>query len=391
MRFSSDIDSVYAWIAEKWCQLFDRWITNPEKFVFDDGFAALFFVRVLWAERTVLLRGQYDSRWKLTTTLFRAKQKGSEFARRESERAQHFTSEILKLSIVQSAYPSGITPEHQQALLQHYGFPTDLIDCTFSFDIALYFAEGGYDNLPSPNPNTDCGAIYAFPTTSIPKNALVITIPPAIMRPSLQQGAFLSGLSDEERSRLEKAKFVFKHQSLPVWNGLGAIPFAAPIGLGKYLFPVSDPIATIARPFREALFTDNPTGIWLSEIMHRCLGESSGGTSTVDMQLLIQMIKGEPSNAKIALKILCDGLQTSTVLSGEPISEATGHELVWRRLLAAIYIAYSIANDVTDRVPPDLQVLVDSNPIILECAQYEAKQILANTEWLTEKQLPRSK
>jgi hypothetical protein len=315
--------------------------------------------------------------------LFRAKQKGNEFIKHETERARCFLSEVVRLTIVQTAYPTGIAPEHQQAILQHYGFPTDLIDCTFSYGIALYFAEGAYDSLPDPNPRADCGVIYAFPTTSIPKNALVITIHPAIMRPSLQRGAFLSGLSDEERSRLERSKFVFKHQSLPIWNGLGAIRFAAPIGLGMYLFPVSDPIAAIAGPVRETLFTDTPAGIWLSEVINHCLGQSPDGGTTVDLQLLIQMTKGEPLNAKMALVILTAGLQSS--LRGKPVSEAAGLDLTWRLLLATIYMAYGIAQHVTDHVPPDLQGLVDSNPIILECVRYEIKEIQANTEWLAER------
>ncbi len=385
-RFSSDFTPICDWIAERWCRLFDDWIKCPETFVFDDAFAALFLIRILWANQTLLLRGHYDSRWKLTTSSFRAMQGGDEFVKRETERAQQFLFEIMRLDVVKTAYPSGILREHQQAILQHYGFPTDLIDTTFSYDIALYFAEGAYDYLPGPDPKTEFGAIYAFPTTSIPKSALVITIHPAIMRPSLQRGAFISGLSDEERLRLEKFKFVFKHQSLPVWNGIGAIYFAAPVGLGKYLFPVSDPLERIAKPVREILFSDTPAGVWLSETINYCLGQLPDGRGTLDLKLLIQMIKGEPLNAQTAMWIFASELKTN--LGGKPVSEATGMDVTWRLLLGSIYLAYSISQHITDRVPPDLEDLVESNPIISECATFVAKEMSANTDWIAKKRPP---
>ncbi|MBI5651336.1 MAG: FRG domain-containing protein [Chloroflexi bacterium] len=338
-RFSTDLEPISNLVAERWCQLFDAWIERPDAFVFEDGFAALFLIRILWANQKVLLRGHYDSRWTLTSSLSRARQKGVEFVAQENKRAERFVRETNILDIVRSAYPKGVPDAHQQAMLQHYGFPTNLIDCTFSYDIALYFAEGAYDYLPAPVPKAKDGAIYAFPTNSIPKSSVIITIHPAIMRPSLQRGAFIFGLSANELPRLEKFKFVFKHQSLPIWNGIGSIHFAAPIGLSKYLFPVSDPLDSIAGSPRETRFSDTPAGIWLSEIINNCLTDLPDEGSSVDFKLLSQMVEGEPRYALLAIEILANELSLN--LRGMAVSEATGLDKTWRHLLGLIFIAYS--------------------------------------------------
>lgn len=252
-RYRPDFKTVCDWMAHRWRLLFDAWAQNPLGFVFDDAFSALFLLRLLWANDVLILRGHYDARWKPTTSLSRAQQRGPRFITAAVERSQQFLEQLQQLPLVQREYPSGIPELHAAAILQHYGFPTDLLDCTYSWDIALYFAEGGKDDLPLSTSVAEMGAIYAFPTRALPRSAILTTLPPAIMRPSLQRGVFLGNLTSRDQAELEQYKLTFRHQFLPLWNGLGGIDFGSPMGLGRYLFPMSDPIEAVARPLRETL------------------------------------------------------------------------------------------------------------------------------------------
>ena len=86
------------------------------------------------------------------------------------------------------------------------------------------------------------GQDYVFPDGF----AVLTTLSPLIIRPALQRGVFVRDIPAQEQPRLERFRFTFHHHHVPVWNGLGNIPFGSPVPLGKYLYPLSDPIERIA-------------------------------------------------------------------------------------------------------------------------------------------------
>jgi hypothetical protein len=255
-RYGVDFQPACAWITKRWCRLFDQWSESRGQFVFDDGFAVLFLLRLLWANDTLLLRGHYDARWKLISTRSRAQERGTDFLKNALERGQQFLEHLKRLPIVQSHYGSEMPKQHATAILQHYGFPTHLLDLTYSYDVALYFAEGGTDSLPLSRGTAALGAIYAFPPHALPHSAVLTTLPPIIMRPTLQRGVFVGALQTADEARLEKYKFIFRHKFLPIWNGITGVDFGSPVGLGRYLFPAADPIETLARPLQRAVNED---------------------------------------------------------------------------------------------------------------------------------------
>jgi len=210
---------------------------------------ALLFSRLLWANEPVLLRGHADHTWTLQTSLERARFRGDEYVERWRRAAEQFLARLEKEPAVRRAYAGNIPDHHREAILQHYGFPTELLNVTYSYDVALYFAEGGTDDLVDGGRNLGC--LYAFPTWVI--SSAPYTLAPGIMRPALQRGVFVKGVGPRERTSLERFRLVFQHFDMPVWNGLSNIPFGSPVGLGKYLFPLSDPLEFLAADIRAPL------------------------------------------------------------------------------------------------------------------------------------------
>jgi hypothetical protein len=178
-------------------------------------------------------------------------EKGEDILLRTQEQASKFLSALRVHPLVTELYGSELPELHASAILQHYGFPTNLLDCTYSADVALYFGEGGTD-IPKPEAErAELGAMYGFPPAVVGNVAALVTLSPLIMRPSLQQGVFIASLDDEHRLKLERYKYVFRHQGVPIWNGFAGVTFGSPAGLGRYLFPASDPLHAIAQKYRE--------------------------------------------------------------------------------------------------------------------------------------------
>lgn len=249
-RFSYDIEPIVDATASCWSALFKQWFCKRRTFVFPDGFSVLFLLRILWANEVILFRGHYDARWKLSSTLSRAQSRGSSHTELAGKQAERFLDRLQLTDTIKGCYLSGIPAEHKVAILQHYGFPTPLMDFTYSADVALYFAEGGNSYKPESASQPECGAIYAIPPFLLPPHAHLLTLPPAVMRPSLQRGVFIADISGDELEPLETLKFVFKHQRSPIWNGLGSIHYGAPVDLTRYLLPAADEIEALAREIR---------------------------------------------------------------------------------------------------------------------------------------------
>lgn len=231
-------------LIKEWCSLFDQF-NNIDKFIFPSGYALLFFLSILWYNHTVLLRGHIDSDWILRSSGQRQFKENRNKYFKLRENGSVFLEEISQIRSIKDEYPSYIPELHKEAILQHYGFPTDLIDATYSFDVSLFFAEGGTD-YGNPIENNKMGAIYCWPKSVFTRIASLTTLPKAILRPNLQKGVFISLDNELDKKRMETFKFIFYHKDQPSWNGLHNIKWGSPIGLGAYLFPYSDPLKIIA-------------------------------------------------------------------------------------------------------------------------------------------------
>jgi hypothetical protein len=254
-RITSRVQSALDLAAAEWCSLFDLWNQAGGQFTFVDGFAALFFIRLLWLGQPLVLRGHFNARWALETSLVRAKRSLSSSDLSEVlSNADAFLAELQNLTVLRDAYPSGLPPKHATAIKQHYGFPTEYIDCTLNYDVALFFAEGGTDYAPK-NAAPELGRIYAFPPFAITQRSEIVTLSPRIMRPSVQRATFITTFEGEDISHLSQFSFAYRHQDLPIWSGLSGIGFGAPAGLGRYLFPANDPVEQLAVRCRKNQIT----------------------------------------------------------------------------------------------------------------------------------------
>jgi FRG domain len=249
-RFTTKLNAVCEWLEMLWIQLYDSLDSRKITFVFSDAFSVLFFLRVLYANESLLFRGHFHEVWTISSTIDRANQSNPNLAKKSVAAGENFITKLLRTQTLEGLYTTGVPEEHKQAILQHYGFPTNLLDFTYSSDVAMFFAEGGSDYI-DPETIPKYGAIYAIPPYLLPKTAKLLTLPPAVMRPSLQRGVFIANMSNADIERLEtRHKYRFRHKGVPVWNGMSNIRFGSPTGLSRYLFPISDPIETLAKDFR---------------------------------------------------------------------------------------------------------------------------------------------
>jgi FRG domain len=157
-RFWSAVAEQADWFAHRWCSLFDDWARDPTAYVFADGYALIFFLCVLNANMNVALHGQVNADWRVTTSLYRwQKSKGEEATKRARLAADQFVARISEWMPLKTQYPGGLREDHREAVCQHYGFPTEYIDVTFAYDVALFFAEDWKEIRREPMP--ELGAI----------------------------------------------------------------------------------------------------------------------------------------------------------------------------------------------------------------------------------------
>jgi hypothetical protein len=248
-RLSPALDPIIPWFADQWTTLYDAWNRDRRATVFEDGYALLFFLRVLMSGPEVLLRGHADETWELETTAARfLRVHGQEKFRKARLAAQAFVDKLEALDFVRDQYPKGLRPDQREAVCQHYGFPTEYLDLTFSWDVALYFAED-WMRLPAES-QPEIGALYAIPAHVIARDASLITLPPSIMRPNLQSGKFLRCDSQSLLKRIRAYKFRYWHAGTQYSRGLNEISYTTWPNLSHFLFPSSDPIEAIAAGLR---------------------------------------------------------------------------------------------------------------------------------------------
>src|SRR5262249_13343598 len=162
-----------------------------------------------------------------------------------------FLVEVEKLPDRRHLGLSGGEPE---ALCQHYGFPTEYLDFTWSLETAGFFALGGDERYRRPNdPPWATGAIWATDVSGTARNDGVelVSLPAQVMRPWLQRGEFLNMATAKDKIRI--VRFLFSHQP-DIWvealAGLG--PYSV-TPLSMFLLPRRDVLETTAAPILEQL------------------------------------------------------------------------------------------------------------------------------------------
>lgn len=145
-------------------------------------------------------RGQLDSRWGLTSSLYRRVSWREGRAPTEDELQQHEAKILLdaKRWGLHVSHHSRLSLLQQLALMQHYRAPTRLIDVSFSPLVALWFASEGGGAA-----NTSDGRLFAFATNSF----------------GLNENEALRGLEDEKERAWDPSSSIFsEYEELLNWN-----------------------------------------------------------------------------------------------------------------------------------------------------------------------------
>lgn len=121
---------------------------------------------VIWVYEKLLpgrvYRGQFDANWPLESSLFRRKNDGSPLDLAELHRRAALTDRFLaRLREQQTALFGGaLSDDELLAVAQHFGFPTPLMDFTYSFRVAAFFATLDAAKMQPGDERT--GVIYAL-------------------------------------------------------------------------------------------------------------------------------------------------------------------------------------------------------------------------------------
>jgi hypothetical protein len=125
--------------------------------------------------KTIIFRGLTEAKYKLINSaqrfwngeeLDRLGRSYEEFIQTEIDKAKGFHNRLLEKfydAFGHPAYDLSIL-----SFLQHYKAPTPLLDFTYNFDSALFFATDGLKHNPSVDIDNYC-SIYAIDTKAIPR------------------------------------------------------------------------------------------------------------------------------------------------------------------------------------------------------------------------------
>jgi hypothetical protein len=212
---------------------------------FDNIYALLFFLEILAVGRKLLFRGQSNCEWSLQSTLDRYISKGFDLISIKQKKMQY----IEKVHQLSDRKHLSLCEEELEALCQHYGFPTDFIDFTWSSTIAAFFALGGSAAYSLLNDvKYPIGSIWVIDVEGIyNKGIKLITLPNQVMRPWLQRGEFLQySFLKSSSSNLKIVNLTFFHQS-EVWiDELYDLNPYSLTPLSRYLMPSRDPLEELA-------------------------------------------------------------------------------------------------------------------------------------------------
>ncbi len=101
-RFSSQINPIIETTAERWVTLFSAWYGDRQRFIFPDGYSTLFLTRVLWSNQTVLYRGHFDAKWKLTSSWSRQRQTHTDDSLQKKN--EQFLTRLRELPMIRECY-----------------------------------------------------------------------------------------------------------------------------------------------------------------------------------------------------------------------------------------------------------------------------------------------
>jgi hypothetical protein len=154
---------------------------------FDNIYELILWVYLTMAQREppagetkLVFRGHRDENWQLTTTAQR--ELTTLEARELNERRIS-----LFMALIASNLPLRLvhTDIEREALAQHYGFATNLLDFTTDIDVAAYFAT---DNLEREKR----GVVYLGDAMScISQGLSIVKLPERFRRPNIQRGLFI--------------------------------------------------------------------------------------------------------------------------------------------------------------------------------------------------------
>lgn len=152
------------------------------------------------------------------------------------------------------------------------------------------------------------GAIFAVPSAGLPDGFSLRSLPPHIVRPTLQHGVFLSTSESSQLAFIEFFRFRFYHRVAPIWNGLTDIRFGNRVGLDEYLFPASDPFADIAHHVASLSIVSHDTlmarnfyrsdaGRLLSDIAAKGISIDENFRVHVDFNIIVPLVRDDLEGA----------------------------------------------------------------------------------------------
>lgn len=237
--------------AEDWQKLLKN--TDYGNKPFPDIHSLTFFLIVLSIGRKFLYRGQENSDWQLTTSLRRRLLEGW----LESKIQKAKSDFIEKIHGLPDRRHLNLLEIENEALCQHYGFPTNFLDFTWNLNVAGFFALGGfntYERGERPNEKYSKGSIWVIDVSGTPPTSIkIVTLGRSIMRPALQRGEFLKILGDISTTDVSIRKFEFYHK-LKYWiDKLDNLSPISTMPMSAYLIPSRDPLANVADQIIEKL------------------------------------------------------------------------------------------------------------------------------------------
>ena len=305
---------------------------------FPDIYSLLFFLEVISVGRKILYRGQYNGDWDLETTISRKQKEGCDL-KAIIKAKKDFVTQVQNLSDATHFCLSDI---QEEALCQHYGFPTSYLDFTWKSEIAAFFALGGENRYKHRNiePHHLTGSIFAFDISNCPSSDIeLVSLPQQMMRPTLQYGEFLK-LNLPWAKSAKIYKFIFDHRN-DLWiedicniSGNDVTP------INSYLMPKRDDVETTAKTVKNQCLpelVEHDLNPFVYKFYNICKSENN--TTDIDMELAVLITRGNPKEAQAAIQwFWLKFLQ----------SKDNEEKLRTRWLCCSMYYAYKLASEPND-------------------------------------------
>ena len=172
-----------------------------------------------------LFRGHRDSSWQIQSSVSRPTANPT-FAEKQK---RELISVLTKVTLNKISFPTGgaaltfgidIEDLCGEAIAQHYGIATSLIDFTTDPAVAVFFA-----CLNAPRNESTIGSVFSLPYETAMKSGLTIVVPPPYAeRVYVQQGLFIQYEGVVDRNLIRMAEFRFPNGL--IYDGVEVDPFA---------------------------------------------------------------------------------------------------------------------------------------------------------------------